>query len=46
MRYGGGTGYCHIFERFLPLLRDLGVTDEQIHVIQVENPAGAFAIVQ
>lgn len=44
MRYGGGTGYCHIFERFLPLLRSLRVTDEQIRVMMVENPARAFAI--
>lgn len=44
MRYGGGTGYCHLFERFLPRLRALGVTGEQIHTITVENPARAFSI--
>jgi predicted metal-dependent phosphotriesterase family hydrolase len=43
MRYGGGTGYCHIFERFLPRLRALGVTGEQIRTITHENPARAFA---
>ncbi|HUG16550.1 MAG TPA: hypothetical protein VMM78_16210 [Thermomicrobiales bacterium] len=43
MRYGGGTGYCHLFERFLPRLRSLGVSDQQIHAITVENPARAFA---
>lgn len=43
MRYGGGTGYCHLFERFLPRLRALGVTDDQIHTITVGNPARAFA---
>jgi phosphotriesterase-related protein len=44
MRYGGGTGYCHIFERFLPLLRGQGITDDQIEVMMVENPARAFAM--
>ncbi len=44
MRYGGGTGYCHIFDQFLPNLRSLGITDEQIRVMMIENPAHAFAI--
>lgn len=44
MRYGGNTGYCHVFERFFPLLRQLGVTDGQIHHMTVNNPARAFAI--
>ena len=43
MRYGGGTGYVHIFETFLPRLRELGVTDEQIETMMVANPARAFA---
>lgn len=42
MRFGGGTGYCHIFESFLPRLRKLGVTEEQIETIMVGNPARAF----
>jgi predicted metal-dependent phosphotriesterase family hydrolase len=44
MRYSGGTGYCHIFERFLPMLRNRGVTDQQISVMMMENPARAFAM--
>lgn len=44
MRYSGHTGYCHIAEDFLPRLRRLGVSDEQIRVMQVENPARAFAL--
>jgi phosphotriesterase-related protein len=44
MRYSGNTGYCHIFERFLPRLRRLGVTDEQIRTMMVANPARALAI--
>ncbi|MBV7335898.1 hypothetical protein KFU94_48190 [Chloroflexi bacterium TSY] len=42
MRFGGGSGYCHIFESFLPRLRKLGVTDEQIQTMMVENPVRAF----
>lgn len=43
MRYGGGSGYCHLFEQFLPRLRDLGVSDEEISTMTVANPARAFA---
>ena len=44
MRYGGGTGYCHIFETFLPRLRQLGVSDQQINTVMVVNPARALSI--
>ena len=44
MRYGGSTGYCHIFETFLPRLRKLGVSDEQINTMMVLNPARALSI--
>jgi predicted metal-dependent phosphotriesterase family hydrolase len=43
MRYGGGRGYCHIFERFLPRLRELGVGEDDIRTMTVDNPARAFA---
>jgi len=43
MRYGGGGGYCHIFDQFLPRLRKLGVGEEEIHTMTVDNPARAFA---
>jgi predicted metal-dependent phosphotriesterase family hydrolase len=43
MRYGGGGGYCHIFETFLPRLWDLGVSEEEIQTMMVDNPARAFA---
>jgi predicted metal-dependent phosphotriesterase family hydrolase len=43
MRFGGGTGYCYIFESFLPRLRALGVTDEQIEMMMVRNPARALS---
>jgi predicted metal-dependent phosphotriesterase family hydrolase len=44
MRYGGNTGYCHLFESFLPRLGQLGVTDEQIQTMVVGNPARAFSM--
>ncbi len=43
MRYGGGRGYCHIFERFLPRLRELGVSEDDIRTMTIDNPARAFA---
>jgi predicted metal-dependent phosphotriesterase family hydrolase len=43
MRYGGGNGYCHIFISFLPRLRELGVSEEQIRTMLVDNPARAFS---
>jgi phosphotriesterase-related protein len=42
MRFGGGSGYNHIFETFLPRLRKLGVSEEEISTIMVRNPAQAF----
>lgn len=44
MRYSGNTGYCHLFESFLPRLRSLGVTEQQIETMVVGNPARAFEI--
>lgn len=34
----GGKGYDHLLRHFVPLLRESGITDEQIHTITVENP--------
>jgi phosphotriesterase-related protein len=42
MRYAGGSGYCHIFENFLPRLRRLGVSEDEIRTMMVDNPARAF----
>jgi len=36
-RYGG-TGFSYVLENFLPVLRDLGVEEEDIHKMMVENP--------
>jgi phosphotriesterase-related protein len=40
----GGKGYDHVPRRFLPLLRQLGVTEEQIDAMTVSNPARAVDI--
>ena len=39
----GGKGYGYLLEVFVPMLRERGVTDEQIHQIMVANPARAFS---
>lgn len=33
----GGRSYCHILERVVPLMRDKGIADEQIHTILAGN---------
>ena len=35
----GGWGYDHILTHILPMLREIGVTDEQIDEILIHNPA-------
>ena len=39
----GGDGYGHILRTFLPLLREQGVTEEQVHTLLVENPRRYFS---
>ncbi|MCU1439331.1 MAG: aryldialkylphosphatase [Rhodoglobus sp.] len=39
----GGVGYANVIVNFVPMLRERGVTEEQIHRMTVENPARAFA---
>ena len=43
-RYAG-TGWAFILEKFLPHLRTLGVTEEQVNKIIVENPKRALTFV-
>jgi phosphotriesterase-related protein len=38
----GGRGYDHLIRRFLPLLRERGLGDDEIRRITVDNPARAF----
>ncbi len=37
VRYGG-NGYAYLAERFLPRLRDAGVSDDEIATMTVANP--------
>ncbi|WP_433087182.1 phosphotriesterase family protein [Dactylosporangium sp. CA-052675] len=39
----GGPGYANVIENFLPMLRDRGVSEADIHRMTVANPARAFA---
>ena len=43
---GGGDfrGFTTLFTTFIPALRKAGLTDEEIRIITVENPADAFRI--
>lgn len=43
LKYNGGKGYGYILEVFVPLLRERGITEEQIHEMLVTNPARAFS---
>jgi phosphotriesterase-related protein len=43
LKYTGGKGYGYILEVFVPMLKERGVTDEQIHQMMVVNPANAFS---
>lgn len=38
----GGVGYANVITNFLPMLRDRGVTDADIHQMTVINPSRAF----
>lgn len=38
----GGTGYAFILETFIPYLKELGVSDDEIRVLMVENPRNAL----
>jgi predicted metal-dependent phosphotriesterase family hydrolase len=40
----GGPGYDHLILKFLPALRAAGVSEEQIHMIMVENPRQVLAV--
>lgn len=42
MRYGGGSGYRHLIDSFLPRLRALGLDEADVHALTVGNPAAAL----
>ena len=41
----GGPGYAKTVTQFVPLLRDAGVTDDQVRVMTVDNPLRLLAFV-
>jgi phosphotriesterase-related protein len=41
--YGGSPGLSYILTNFIPLLKGRGITEEQIRMFFVKNPAKAFA---
>lgn len=43
LKYQGGNGYGYVLEVFVPMLKERGVTDEQIHQMLVVNPARVVA---
>jgi len=43
LKYRGGKGYGYLLEVFIPMLKERGVTDQQVHQMLVENPARALA---
>jgi predicted metal-dependent phosphotriesterase family hydrolase len=43
LHWYGGKGYDYLLLRFVPLLRQLGASEEDVHALLVENPSRAFA---
>lgn len=39
----GGKGFAHLLRRFVPLLKETGVTQEQIETMLIHNPRRALA---
>ena len=46
LKHYGGFGYSFILEKFLPHLRETGVTDEQIDKMMVQNPKRILTFVE
>ena len=46
LRSYGGNGWTFIPDKFLPHLRTLGITEDQIHKFTVENPKRALTFVE
>ena len=40
----GGPGYSDLINRFLPMLKEKGITDEEIQTLTVHNPSEALRI--
>ena len=35
----GGIGYCYLFETFIPMLKEAGITQESLDKMLIHNPA-------
>jgi phosphotriesterase-related protein len=46
LKHYGGYGYSYLLEKFLPHLRTVGVTDEQIDKMVVQNPKRILPLVE
>lgn len=42
LKSGGGYGYVHLFENFIPMLKKRGITEEDIELMLKENPKKVF----
>lgn len=42
LRYWGGNGYGYLLSRFIPMLREAGVSEQEIHAMLIENPQRAL----
>lgn len=42
LRTSGGYGYVYLFETFIPLLKERGITQDDIDLILGENPVRIF----
>ncbi|MFV0254628.1 MAG: phosphotriesterase [Erysipelotrichaceae bacterium] len=43
LKYQGGIGYNYLFEVFVPMLKEAGITDQSIELMLVENPMRLFS---
>jgi phosphotriesterase-related protein len=43
LRLYGGEGYDHLLLKFVPMLREAGISDEQIRAMLIENPKRILA---
>lgn len=42
LKYKGGIGYAHLFDKFLPMLRSAGMSETSLQQMLVENPKEIF----
>jgi phosphotriesterase-related protein len=44
LRAYGGWGYDHILTNVVPMLRRIGITDDQIHTMMAKNPEKVLSV--